>query len=34
MLQEVAGVLQNPDLVKQLVDADSLDSLIQVLKKA
>ncbi|MBP8857871.1 MAG: PTS sugar transporter subunit IIA [Anaerolineaceae bacterium] len=34
MLQEVAGVLQNPALVKELVDADSVETLLQALKKA
>ncbi len=34
MLQEVAGVLQNPDLVSQLVHAQNLDELKKVLQQA
>jgi PTS system galactitol-specific IIA component len=32
MLQEIAGILQNPALIKRLIDASSSDEVIQIIK--
>jgi PTS system galactitol-specific IIA component len=33
MLQEIAGVLQNPDLVQRILQADTFDAVLSELRK-